>query len=123
MNNLNILHEDFDFQTHADNFFDYLEVIIRPNGKIEYAVPSHQIKLEDVYIELFSESEFQRNMMCDEAFRDYLQWLVDSTCCCCVWDDFCVKPKNITKAQLQSLKKLADTSYTHMPLKLYRGEV
>lgn len=39
------VHSDFDIQKHKETFIDYLEVIIDVNGRIMYAVPSHQEKL------------------------------------------------------------------------------
>lgn len=39
----------FDYKTHRENFTAYLEVIIFKDGHIEYAVPSHQMKLIDIY--------------------------------------------------------------------------
>ena len=39
----------FDYKTHKENFFYYLEVVILEDGKIVYAVPSHQEKLIELY--------------------------------------------------------------------------
>ena len=39
------LHSPFDLQQHKNTFINYLEVVIRPSGLVEYAVPSHQEKL------------------------------------------------------------------------------
>ena len=36
------LHSDFDIQKHKENFINYLEVVIHPDGSVHYAVPSHQ---------------------------------------------------------------------------------
>lgn len=44
-----ILHSPFDFETHNKAFFYYCEVVIYPDGTIEYAVPSHQQKAIDIY--------------------------------------------------------------------------
>lgn len=44
-----ILQAPFDIETHKKTFIDYLEVIIRPDGTVEYAVPSHMYKLMSVY--------------------------------------------------------------------------
>lgn len=35
------LHCDFDILKHKEAYTNYLEVIILPTGRIEYAVPSH----------------------------------------------------------------------------------
>ena len=43
-----ILHSPFDMKTHKENFINYLEVVILENGTIEYAIPSHIKKLEEI---------------------------------------------------------------------------
>lgn len=122
MNNLDILHGKFDLQTHADNFIDYLEVIIKPDGTIEYAVPSHNEKLIAICKELYGEQEYLKALESPEAYADFMQWLCDYSKCVSVWNTFCVKPKDTTLAQLESLKSLQETFYTHCPyLRLYRG--
>lgn len=121
MNDLEILHGKFDLQTHAENFICYLEVIIRRDGTIEYAVPSHQKKLEAIAREAYG---IQFEMMLPDVSGDYLQWLVDTTGCISVWNKFCIKPPECTPAQLESLKRLGETFYTHgSHLKLYQGEI
>lgn len=39
---LKVLHSDFDIETHKKTFINYLEVVITYDGKVHYAVPSHQ---------------------------------------------------------------------------------
>lgn len=121
MNDLEILHGPFDLQTHAENFICYLEVIIRKDGTIEYAVPSHQKKLESIARAAYG---IYFEMMLATVQGDYLQWLVDTTGCISVWNNFCVKPPECTPAQMESLKRLGETFYTHgSHLKLYQGEI
>lgn len=123
MNNTEILYKPFDINTHAKEFYNYLEVIIRPNGTIEYAVPSHQEKLTAIFIEMFGIETF-RSSFPRSAMINYMQWLVDNTCCVSVWNNFIVKPLKLTAAQRKSLKLLASTEYTHgSGLKLYQGEI
>ena len=38
------LYSKFDLEKHVRKYIHYTEVIIRPNGTVEYAVPSHQEK-------------------------------------------------------------------------------
>jgi hypothetical protein len=124
MNDQEILHSKFDIQTHAENFINYLEVIIRRDGIIEYAVPSHQEKLKAICISETNKEEFISRLNEPEAWADYLQWLCDYSGCISVWNTFCVKPYGCTSAQLESLKRLGETFYTKMPhLKLYQGEI
>lgn len=39
------VYSDLDMEQHKKTFINYLEVVIDENGKIMYAVPSHQEKL------------------------------------------------------------------------------
>lgn len=39
------VYSDFDIDQHKKTFIHYLEVVIDENGKIMYAVPSHQEKI------------------------------------------------------------------------------
>lgn len=43
-----ILNSPFDIETHKKTFINYLEVVISPDGIIEYGVPSHNAKLEQI---------------------------------------------------------------------------
>lgn len=47
---LRILNSPFDVKKHKEVFIDYLEVVIFPDGKIEYAVPSHSEKIYQIYM-------------------------------------------------------------------------
>lgn len=40
-----VLNSPFDLKTHVQTFINYLEVVIYPDGTIEYAVPSHREKM------------------------------------------------------------------------------
>lgn len=46
-----VLHGPFDIKLHKLTFIDYLEVVISPDGIVEYAVPSHLEKLLKVFME------------------------------------------------------------------------
>ena len=58
-----VLQGPFDMKLHKQTFMHYLEVVISPDGKIEYAVPSHMEKLLRVFMEQENISDRQ------EAFR------------------------------------------------------
>jgi len=121
MNDLEILRGKFDVQTHADNFISYLEVIVRCDGTIEYAVPSHQQKLEAIAREIYGNEKFEQMLQTPESY-DYLQWLCNITQCVSVWDNFCVKPLSYNKEQRASLKLLNESVYTRAPhIHLYSG--
>ena len=58
-----VLQGPFDIKLHKLTFIDYLEVVISPDGKVEYATPSHLEKL----LKIFMEQEHITNRA--EAFR------------------------------------------------------
>lgn len=115
MNTYQALHSPFDVGTHKANFVNYLEVVILPDGTVEYAVPSHQMKLERILADKLRMSVEDASSLCpyDMAF-DYLGWLIRQTGCLSVWIDFCMGRPN--EAQLETLKMLRREG-------LYKGEV
>lgn len=99
-----ILHAPFDIETHRHTFIDYLEIIIKPDGTPEYAVPSHMLKLVAVY-----------GKSMDDVYEEYLQaqsgldgidWLCSKTRCVSVWSDHIQGLLNA--AQLATLERLHD---------------
>ena len=46
-----VLRNPFNVRIHKETFINYLEVIINPDGTIEYAVPSHIEKVYEKYME------------------------------------------------------------------------
>lgn len=46
-----VLQGPFDMKLHKQTFIDYLEVVISPDGIVEYAVPSHLEKLLKIFME------------------------------------------------------------------------
>ena len=124
MNEYEILQGKFDIKTHANVFINYLEVIIQPDGTIEYAVPSHQEKLKQVCIKKHGLEEFLKELESPEAYRDYIKWLCNYSGCVSVWNEFCIKPDNIIISQLNSLRLLKNTFYENAKyLRLYQGEL
>lgn len=98
-----VLHSPFDVEVHKRTFINYLEVIIRDNGTIEYAVPSHVMKLRSIY-----------GKTTDEIFEEYTkessgmepaEWLCDKTGCISVWTDgYAGKPNQKQRDALIMLK-------------------
>ena len=43
------LNSKFDIEQHKKKYINYLEVIIFPDGHIEYAVPSHQATVTMIF--------------------------------------------------------------------------
>lgn len=82
------LNSDFDIELHKENFTNYLEVIILPSGKIEYAVPSHQEKLIHLGMAIFKEDRPKFENRCpSEYWGNYMTWLCKVTECVAVWND------------------------------------
>ena len=115
-----VLHSPFDVETHKKTFINYLEVIIRNDGTIEYAVPSHMIKLQQIYgktmDEVFEEYHHQyRNEPADVAMLlDPIEWLCKKTECISVWESGYTGI--INDAQRKSLQLLHDND-------LYLGRI
>jgi hypothetical protein len=105
-----VLHAPFDVETHKKTFINYLEVIIHSDGTIEYAVPSHMIKLQHIYgksmDEIFEEYQHQY-----EAVLDPVEWLCKKTGCISVWE--CGYMGMINDAQRKSLQLLHDNDLYH----------
>lgn len=80
-----ILHSDFDLETHKKTFVDYLEVVIREDGTIEYAVPSHTEKLIKIICDM---KQITRDELMDYCEKNDI-WGVEGLCalshCISVW--------------------------------------
>lgn len=77
-----VLRGPFDPATHKETFVDYFEAVVRPDGLVEYAVPSHQEKLMAIY----RESGGDPLDDCPTVLQwDYLDWLMVETGCVCLW--------------------------------------
>lgn len=110
-----VLHSAFDIETHKKTFVNYLEVVITPDGTIEYAVPSHQEKLIRIATEKLSVSRRELYDMClIEYMFDVTKWLCKITGYVSVWDNFfCGYPN---KDQIAALRMLRDEG-------VFRGEL
>lgn len=110
-----ILHGVFDIETHKKVFVDYLEIIIRVDGVIEYAVPSHQEKLIKIATEKLGITKSQLFDMCPtEYLFDVCKWLCIITDCVSVWNDF--YKGDLNEAQREALQNLKNHG-------LYRGKM
>jgi hypothetical protein len=95
----------FDYKTHNENFYYYLEVIILDNGEIVYAVPSHQQKLIELYCEKHNITlEKLRDII--PLYEGPLEWIVHELGVISVWYDFIYRPENITDKQKEALERL-----------------
>lgn len=110
-----ILRGPFDLETHKEAFVNYLEVVIRADGTVEYAVPSHQEKLIGIAMEQLGVTRKQLYDMCPREYMfDVCAWLCKITGCVSVWNDYRVGVPNET--QVWVLRNLKHHG-------LYRGEI
>lgn len=109
------LHSKFDINQHKKTYINYLEVIVRPDGTVEYAVPSHQEKLTQI---IMDETKMTKKQVWKRIpiFEDALEQLCSMSGCVSVWDDYIAVPDHITKAQINKLKQLKMNG-------LYRGTI
>lgn len=93
-----ILHSAFDLETHKEVFVDYLEVIIREDGTVEYAVPSHQEKLIKIATTKLGVTRKQLFDMCPREYMfDCCRWLCNITNCVSLWTGHCIGVPNETQ--------------------------
>lgn len=101
-----ILHRPFDIETHKKTFIDYLEVIIRADGTIEYAVPSHMYKLMSVFAgDDYDVSKISDLFLNDASGLTPIEWLCKKTGCISVWTNSFEGIAN--EKQIEVLKLLA----------------
>lgn len=107
-----ILHGKFSIRTHKEAFTNYLEVVISPEGVVEYAVPSHQLKLMRILMEQRNcTREELENSVPREFYFDMMSWLTKESGYIAVWND-CFEGKP-TPAQSKMLKRLAANGLYH----------
>ena len=110
-----ILHSDFDIGVHKKYFVNYLEIVILEDGKVEYAIPSHQEKLVNIAAKKLGKTREEIVDMCPpEFYFEYDAWLSQISGAIPVWNNFHRGKAN--KEQLKTLQKLKDAE-------LYRGDV
>ena len=113
------LYCEFDIEKHKQTYIHYLEVIMFPDGHIEYAVPSHQEKLIAVACEQLNVSREELFDMCpDDYFFDVLVWLCNITQCVSIWTNGFTMSDiiELTGAQKEMLEQLKEAG-------IYEGEL
>jgi len=96
------LYSPFDIEQHKKNFVNYLEVVIFPDGHIEYAIPSHQEKLIAVCMEDLGITREELNKRCPkEYYFDFMTWLCNVSHCVSVWNEYIVKSDTVPLTQEQ----------------------
>jgi hypothetical protein len=110
-----VLKRPFDLEVHKKTFVNYLEVILREDGTVEYAVPSHQEKLIAIALEKLKVSREELYKSCPpEYYCDVIAWLCKITGCVSVWETMYIGTCN--EAQVRKLQELQ----TH---NLYKGTI
>lgn len=116
------VYSKFDIDKHAATFINYLEIVIDEDGEIHYAVPSHQMFMENILKRRMGDDKFKSMIMEDRAaWTDYLPWLCKHTKCVSVWNEFYFGKPN--DKQLQKLQQLKEKKYSKIKLSLYQGEI
>lgn len=110
-----ILRGAFNLEIHKEAFVNYLEVIIREDGTVEYAVPSHQEKLVKIAMGIMGVTRQELYDMCPPEYMfDVCRWLCNLTGCVSVWNEFYIgEPNDTQRWVLQNLRYHG----------LYRGEL
>ena len=100
-----LLYQPFDFENHRDNFICYCECIIWPDGKIEYAVPSHNEALLKAYAHKHGLTRDEVMKMFYNDFDAYDTMMKD-TGIIQVWYDQIHNIQKLTPAQNDAVGKL-----------------
>jgi hypothetical protein len=97
---------DFDLEKHKETYVNYLEVMIDKDGKIMYAVPSHQEKAIEMACESKGVDRAELSKLCPkEYYFDFLTWLLMQSGAMAVWNEY-YQSYNVTRAQYASLRRL-----------------
>lgn len=101
---------EFDIVKHKKTYIDYLEVVILPNGKIEYAVPSHLTKIEMICCEKLkcTRKQLAFEKCPKDMIFDYMSWLLSVCGAISVWNEFYIVGRDceLTQEQERAIKKL-----------------
>lgn len=102
------IYSDFDMEKHKQTYIDYLEVLILEDGKVVYAIPSHQVKAEELCCEKLGISRQELSDMCpSEYYGDYLTWLLTICSAVSVWNNFYMAGENgLNAKQKATLRRL-----------------
>lgn len=99
------LYSKFDIEKHKETYINYLEVIILPDGTIEYAVPSHQEKLIKIAMDKLKLTREELFELCPDGYYIPMEWLTKITGCVSVWNEFVGgEPNEIQKEVIEQLR-------------------
>ena len=103
------LESEFNMLEHKKTFPHYLEVVMFSDGRVEYAVPSHQEKLIAIACRQMGVTrEELYSMVPPDYYFDVIPWLCSMTGCISLWTDSYMKSDkdDMTHEQLSALKEL-----------------
>lgn len=110
------LHSEFDAEKHKETYVHYLEIVIDRNGRISYAIPSHQEKMIEVACERLGLSRQELHDLCPkEYYWDFMKWLSMKSGLMAVWEGH-YEVHEPTKKQIATLRNLKMSG-------LYKGEI
>ena len=107
-----VLHSPFDIETHKQTFVSYLEVVISPEGTVEYAVPSHTDKLVEIFAkqkgfdDILKAKKYIVETTINNGMLSSIDYLTGVTGYISVWFNSYIAGDPPTKAQLDKLKEL-----------------
>lgn len=100
------LHSAFDIEKHKQTFIHYLEVVIDREGRVFYAVPSHQGVMIAVACKRLGVSREELGELCpSELWCDFMKWLSGVSGLMAVWENHC-EVNTPTKKQIATLRRL-----------------
>lgn len=93
LNEQKVLNGKFNIELHKQTFINYLEVVVRKDGTVEYAVPSHQEKLIAIANEMGYNREWLDKNCPREYYFNFMQWMCNLTGCVSLWFDYKISPE------------------------------
>lgn len=99
------LYMPFSTKVHAQVHIAYCEAVIYPSGKVEYAIPSHNKKLEEIFKKQEKLSDDDFLCLYYNNFDAY-DIMMKKTKICQVWYDNIRYNGELTKAQVNKLLEL-----------------
>lgn len=101
------VYSEFDIEQHKKTYINYLEVLIDTDGKVLYAVPSHQLRLEKLAAEKQDCSVEEIRERCPKnMYFDYITWLIEQTDAVVVWTNCIQYGRIVTDKQRGALRRL-----------------
>lgn len=110
------VYSEFDIEQRKKKYVNYLEVLVEKDGKIVYAVPSHQEKAVALACEELGVTRRELLDMCPrEYYFDYMNWLLMISGAIALRNEHCIAPA-ATRKQVGSIRRLKMAG-------LYKGAV